>query len=353
MIDFESLLKKLEDSYTSNLPFVAYREPNQTLVKVLLQSDSHLHLTNKYDKGGFIIAPFNSLEKSILIPLEDSTYVEANSEDVDIPSDEFSVESRNEADKQEHIKLVKKGIRFIKNNGAEKIVLSRKEDIIVSDFSPITTFRKLLNTYQNAFAYIWYHPKKGLWLGATPEKLIRLKEKQFNTVSLAATQSFQGSDAVDWGEKEIREQQIVTQYIKSNLEPIANDIIVADLKTVRAGNLLHLSTNITGNLKNEKDLYSIVNQLHPTPAVCGMPQISAKKFILENEDYNREFYTGFLGEININNCSNLFVNIRCMKVENSIITLFLGGGITQGSIAEKEWQETVEKSKVMKKVLRN
>ena len=180
-----------------------------------------------------------------------------------------------------------------------------------------------------------------------------MKDKRFRTVSLAGTQPYGATDSVKWEEKEIQEQQIVTDYITSNLESIADTVVISKVKTVRAGNLLHLSTEITGNLNKDNDLYSIVNQLHPTPAVCGMPKDIAKRFIMKNEGYEREFYTGFLGELNMNNCSNLFVNLRCMKAYTSKMSLFLGGGITLGSIAEKEWQETVEKSKVMKRVLRN
>jgi len=352
-MDFESLLKKVEDSYSLNLPFVAYREPNQRIVKLLIQSDNHLHLSNKYSKSGFIFAPFNTEEKSVLIPLNDSTYVEANFENIDLPSDEFSIKLLDEVERVKHIDLITEGIKFIKGNDAKKIVLSRKEDVSISHFSPIITFRNLLNAYQNAMVYVWYHPKMGLWFGASPEKLIALKDKHFHTVSLAGTQPYKATDSVKWGEKEIQEQQIVTDYITSNLESITDTIVISEVKTVRAGNLLHLSTEITGDLKKGNNLYSIVNLLHPTPAVCGMPKDTARTFILENEGYDREFYTGFLGEVNINNCSNLYVNLRCMKAENFKMTLFLGGGITLASIAEKEWQETVEKSKVMKRVLRN
>jgi len=112
--------------------------------------------------------------------------------------------------------------------------------------------------------------------------------------------------------------------------------------------------------------------LHPTPAVCGLPKDAAKQFILKNENYNREFYTGFLGEINIktsisrnsnsrnveNNAyaavktvSNLYVNLRCMQISNQEAIIYVGGGITKDSNVEAEWEETVQKALVIKKVL--
>jgi isochorismate synthase len=97
--------------------------------------------------------------------------------------------------------------------------------------------------------------------------------------------------------------------------------------------------------------------LHPTPAVCGFPKLDAQKFIIENEGYDRTFYAGFLGEWNKDfvsykeNCSDLYVNLRCMKIEDQKAKLYVGGGINKGSNPEKEYIETVNKSLTMKKVL--
>lgn len=348
-----SLLQTIENAYKKDLPFVAYRAPNEMLVKSLIQLDSRLHLTKRYGESGFVFAPFNEDKNTILIPFEHSNYAEAMLEQSNVSSVDYFDDLSNENTKESHINLVNKGIEYIKKGILKKIVLSRKEVINANKFSAFITFKKLLNSYENAFVYIWFHPKKGLWLGATPEKLISLKKKNFSTVSLAGTQAFSDLEAVNWKRKEIEEQQIVTQYITSNLASIAEDITIGDTRTVRAGNLWHLSTKIQGVLKDENDLYLAVQRLHPTPAVCGMPKLMAKKLILEHEDYDREFYTGFLGEINMDDCSNLFVNLRCMKVLNETLSLYLGGGITEESNPESEWLETVEKSKVMKRVLRN
>ena len=112
-------------------------------------------------------------------------------------------------------------------------------------------------------------------------------------------------------------------------------------------------------------LDNLINKLHPTPAVCGLPKEEAKDFILKNEGYHREFYTGFLGELNMpaeegikdNKSTSLFVNLRCMKIQphskggNNSAIVYIGGGITKDSDPENEWKETVAKSEVMKKVL--
>jgi isochorismate synthase len=101
----------------------------------------------------------------------------------------------------------------------------------------------------------------------------------------------------------------------------------------------------------------VVQKLHPTPAVCGVPKRKALRFIKENEGYDRMFYTGFLGELNKDftqdnpDTTDLYVNLRCMKIKNQTAELYMGCGITQNSIPEKEYAETVNKSHTMKAVI--
>jgi isochorismate synthase len=114
---------------------------------------------------------------------------------------------------------------------------------------------------------------------------------------------------------------------------------------------LHLRTDIIGEVESSDLLGKLIESLHPTPAVCGLPKETAVQFILENENYKRTYYAGYLGELNMNGNTQLVVNLRCMEIENNKISLFVGGGITKGSIPEKEFEETVTKAMVMKKVL--
>jgi isochorismate synthase len=93
--------------------------------------------------------------------------------------------------------------------------------------------------------------------------------------------------------------------------------------------------------------------LHPTPAVCGTPQKIARDFLLSNEEYAREYYTGYIGPVfKEGNDSHLFVNLRCIKIMDSKAYLYAGGGITQASDAEEEWKETKNKLQTMLQVLR-
>jgi isochorismate synthase len=88
-----------------------------------------------------------------------------------------------------------------------------------------------------------------------------------------------------------------------------------------------------------------------------LPKAVAKDFILKNEGYNRAYYTGFLGELNFDSFnkksikSDLYVNLRCMQLKNNQAHIYIGCGITKQSTPQKEWEESVNKSMTMKRVL--
>ena len=93
--------------------------------------------------------------------------------------------------------------------------------------------------------------------------------------------------------------------------------------------------------------------MHPTPAVCGLPKNKALEFLLKNEIHNREFYSGFLGPVNIGKSSALFVNLRCMQLKDKEAVIYVGCGITADSQPEKEWEETQLKSQILLSVINN
>ncbi len=376
--------KKIQEHYDKELPFVAYKKPNESSVNVLLQKDDQLHFVEDFTEAGFVFSLFDSEKKTILIPLNRHTELisvslisfERNTNDKKIES------QSHQKDKKNHVELVQKGIDTIKNNQFQKVVLSRREELILKNPNPVEIFRRLLTNYPNAFTYIWYHPKIGLWLGATPENLLKVEENQLKTTSLAGTQSFRDTE-ITWEEKEKEEQQIVTHYIVKVLKKHFSEVNISKPYTIKAGNLVHLKTDITATIQNEKiNLQKIVKALHPTPAVCGFPKDTAKKFILENENYDREFYTGFLGELNMREFqvqslkfkvenskdklqtknlkletrnlkpeTHLFVNLRCMQLKKDNTYIYIGGGITKDSIPKKEWEETINKSQTIKKAI--
>lgn len=370
LVDF---FKRIEVQYKEALPFVVYRKPDTNRMNALLQKDAQLYFSDNLTETGFIFSPFDEHERTVLIPINNSHQIEVNVEGVVEKKNKFVSMETTFEEKSSHINLINKGVEAINNKHFSKVVLSRKETVPLSKTDPITIFKRLLSAYPSAFVYCWFHPNVGLWLGATPETLIKIEDKHFSIMALAGTQDYAGTTEVVWEDKEMNEQQIVTDFIVEHLMPLVDQIKVSETETVKAGNLLHLRTMISAQLKPEScNVKQLIFNIHPTPAVCGYPKLAAKKFILQNEPYNREFYTGFLGELNFERTmaprsskknienrayaitkrnSHLYVNLRCMQIQGNQAHIYVGGGITKSSNAENEWKETVLKSRIIKSIL--
>lgn len=324
-------------------PFVCYVKPNENVWNLLVQQNDEL--VEFTSQSGFVFVPFHE-GKKVVIPFEGNSYSQGNLENFEKKSIEiFSSESNQ---KETFEDLVIKGVSAIQQGEFDKVVLSRKI-VLKEPIAIIDSFENLISTYPTAFRYLFFHPKVGLWMGATPEQLVKINQSQFETVALAGTQLY--SENVIWATKEIEEQQFVTDFIIAKVKDKVNKLIVTDAKTVKAGNLAHLKSFISGELTLDFQVTDLIKTLHPTPAVCGLPKEKAIDFILKNEDYNRKYYAGFLGEFNKNNQTDLFVNLRCLEVENDIVNIYVGCGITKDSNPEKEFIETENKSMTMRNVL--
>lgn len=359
-MDISELYLKIQSQLDQQLPLVVYKKPGGNEVDCFLQNDNYLYEVSSYDSSGFVFAPFSNSEKTVIIPDTKSSFftsiIPLTPKNLNYISKNASNASVEGKERKAHISLVNSGIQAIENSTFRKVVLSRKEEVPFSKSNVLEVFQRLVDLYANAFVYFWYHPKIGMWLGATPETLLRIDGDNFSTMSLAGTQPYTGSMEVSWGAKEIEEQAMVTEFVLKELAHNVNTIRRSESYTYKAGTLLHLKTDIAGTLKsNPQSIKNIIEVLHPTPAVCGLPKEEARSFILDNEGYDRKYYTGFLGELNrFNNgtsSSSLFVNLRCMEICKDKALLYVGGGITKDSIPEKEWEETVKKTETMKRVL--
>ncbi|MGB5226643.1 MAG: isochorismate synthase [Eudoraea sp.] len=341
----------IETHWKSELPVVVYRKPNTNEVISIFQHDSTLHHINDFSEKGFVFAPYNKKAPAVLISADKVYSHEYQIREYKFDTPNFGTISGD--GREYHIEIVNRGIKEIKNNKFKKVVLSRKI-VVPNNSSPIQIFRKVLDSYPDAFCYFWYHPKIGLWIGATPELLFLKQNSTLVTMSLAGTKKSTNPDKPSWGTKEKEEQDMVTQHIVQELRTYVPDLSIGKVNSVRAGNLWHLRTKIWGTV-GDLELKSIIQALHPTPAICGFPVTEAEAFINRNENYDREFYTGFLGELNIDNdkTSHLFVNLRCMQIKEDSAFLYIGGGITANSNAQQEWIETVDKSETMLNMIFN
>lgn len=351
-----NIFQKASTHFQENLPFVLYAKPNSTDVIGCFQQNNQLYESIDFSEKGFVFADFKG-GQAILFPYYES---EILTEKYEVSDNLFHTEELkiSKDGKEAFELLVEKGINAIEEGEFEKVVLSRKETLSEVNFEFMEVYQKMLSAYPTAFRYCWFHPEVGMWMGATPEQLLKVNDSKFKTVALAGTQKFDANSEAIWEKKEKEEQQFVTDFILGELAEEAEFLNKTQPYTFQAGTIVHLKTDINGVFKPDFNLKKVIKVLHPTPAVCGLPKQVAKDFILENEGYDRKFYSGFLGELNTNflksnnEDSDLFVNLRCMEIERNKIHLYIGCGITKDSNPEKEYFETSNKAMTMKKILK-
>lgn len=318
---------------------------------------------------GFLIAPFNTDKEQIL-------YLKANlhwTSDEPFPEDLLKGSYETEENlvpygpgqainspPEHYLDLVVKSLKGIEDGIFEKIVPARAKTIsLPEDFDALDFFMHLKDQYPDAFV-TWYSiPGIGSWFGASPEILIQVKENIFKTVALAGTQAHETTHSIketSWTQKEIEEQALVSRYIINCFKKIRlREYIESGPKTVKAGNLLHLKTEFQVDMAatNFPDLGSIILKLlHPTSAICGMPLKEARQFLEDNENLNRGYFAGYLGPVNINNSTDLYVNLRCLRLIKGSAIAFAGAGVTIDSDPVKELNETEIKMNTLMRLLK-
>lgn len=309
--------------------------------------------------NGFLAASF---EGQVLFMPADSVF-EGEIPFTNKPSFQQDIQVGQEA-RDHFITWVKKSISAIEDGRFQKVVLSRTDEAAFKQFNLFDAFVKLSAAYPNAMVAAFYLPEEQvIWLCATPEILVQQNaEGIFKTVSLAGTQSALDPNGKErlvqeasWTQKEIEEQAYVSRYIIECFKRIRlREYIENGPKTVLAGNLMHLKSEFVVDTKalGIKDLApTMLEMLHPTSAVCGMPKEPAKEWIAQAELQKREMYSGYLGPIGFENETHLFVNLRTVRLKDHKATFFAGCGITGDSIPEKEWEETNMKCRTLKGIL--
>lgn len=279
---------------------------------------------------GFLVAPFLQSEKFrtfIINPdycfngtISDNQFELIN----DLRHPNFKLKPGNSRLKYQKVSIYNRLTVFsfyLKTKKIQKAVLSRIK-LVPGNFENLLpdVFLKLCDLFPNAFIYI-FRAGEHFWMGATPEPFANLKNNEFQTSSVAGTKenSEENLWIENWGFKEKQEQDFVSDFIEGVLQKSHWENIVQHGPYVeKAGNLLHLRTDFTSraNVING-NVGELLNNLHPTPAVCGSPAREALEIIRLTEKHDREYYSGFLGPVGMENPMQLFVNLRCMRITSS------------------------------------
>ncbi len=291
-------------------------------------------ILNISESNGFVFNSFDNLSNYFIsqlkkVHIRDFEFYYSN----DIP---YIIDKRNYLKSCNHL------IDLLNNNQFKKIIYSRVHQVSYTE-NPVDIFQKLNQLSTNTFNYLISIKGIGTWLGATPEELVKLNDSQLQTTSIAGTKK---SKSDQWTEKELEEQQIVTDFIRGVLTTNnCKDIAQTGPFDLNTGVVYHLRTDFSA-LTSANEWKNIVMDLHPTPATCGLPQQETLQYIKDFESHQRHYYTGFLGPVN-ENSANLYVNLRCMSLSEKDAYLYLGGGITKDSNAEDEWHETENKAQTL------
>jgi isochorismate synthase len=271
------------------------------------------------------------------------------------PIAETNLEPQQETTEDNYIRNVEVAKDAIELGNFSKVVIARlKKHKIDQVPSMYELFKKACSAYPHAFIYLMKWVDGSVWLGATPELLVESSRWKFTTQAVAGTRRYDPDTPIDqtsWTQKEIEEQAMVSRYIIECFKKIrVREYFDFGPKTFLAGNLLHLKTEFTVNKREVKYPHiesAMLRLLHPTSAVCGMPKQEALRFIQQMEGFDRELYSGFLGPVNRNAQSNLYVNLRSGKLKDNQLTTFAGAGITASSNAQLEWVETEAKMETL------
>ncbi len=309
-----------------------YRIPKKDKV----ERTGNFILVNSLDNvHGFVVSSFDKQQQYIFVDGGVDSIIDQKAAPI------FSM------DKSQYCDMATKFLIALRKNNISKAIFSRVKTVHEA-VEPTNLFDNLCAAYPNAFVYLISSPLFGTWVGATPEILLNAENNAASTVALAGTMNVDST--IPWGEKEKREQLYVEQFIEDKLKLLKlQSFVKSDVHEVIAGPVKHLCTSFEFELNN-CSVAQVVNELHPTPAVSGLPQEMALELIQQFEPHQRELYAGFIGVIGAE-ASNIYVNLRCAKIEERELHLFVGGGFTADSDIEKEWIETEIKAETILNVL--
>ena len=357
--------------------FALYRLPYQQVCTLIVQTEGNTKQWYSPEElngqSGFVLAPFATSENLPGLLIRTDYFLQG-----DVFNICFHVRNKlfprrkqfvstaetiiNEhltiQEKDRYIRDFKHFHACLKTNVFKKIVISRCLEIEKSaGEDPVGLFETACRLYPRLFIALVYTPQSGMWLTATPEILLEGDNSRWRTIALAGTMRLEGDalqgegETARWSAKNIEEQRYVASYIYDCLKTFANDIHEEGPRTVRAANLVHLRSDFTFTLFNSARVGELLHALHPTPAVCGLPKEEALRFILENEHTPRLYYSGFMGPLQLQGATHLYVSLRCMQITDTHYRLYAGGGLLKESVEEQEWQETEAKLDTMRALI--
>ncbi|QAU11717.1 isochorismate synthase [Halorubrum sp. BOL3-1] len=258
-------------------------------------------------------------------------------------------ESRRTTGREPWRESVAAAVDRIRDGDLRKVVLAQAlETDLAADFPRAATLERLAKKYPDCHRY-WFEPAAGesAFFGATPERLVSLRGRTVETDALAGTTGRGETPAEDeWLAREllddgknVHEHELVAETVRHQLEPFAASISAGERRVRRLATVQHLHTPITAELDADRHVLDLVEALHPTPAVGGLPPDRALATIRETEPFDRGWYAAPVGWIDAAGNGAFAVAIRSAVASSRRATLFAGVGIVSDSDPDREWDE--------------
>ena len=258
-------------------------------------------------------------------------------------------ESRRATSREAWRESVGAAVDRIRAGDLRKVVLAQAlETDLAADFPRAATLERLAEKYPDCHRY-WFEPPAGesAFFGATPERLVSLRGRTVETDALAGTTGRGETPSEDeWlarelldDKKNVHEHELVAETVREQLEPFAASIAAGERRVRRLATVQHLHTPITAELDADRHVLDLVEALHPTPAVGGLPPDRALATIHETEPFDRGWYAAPVGWIDAAGNGAFAVAIRSAVASRRRATLFAGVGIVSDSDPDREWDE--------------
>src|SRR5690625_2937727 len=244
---------------------------------------------------------------------------------------------------------VQKAIDEINNEQAEKIVLARELRITLNRSPHLgTVLQGLLHTQTTSYIFA-IERGENCFVGATPERLVRVEEDDLLSTCLAGTAPRGTTDTSDEklrvglfnDAKNRLEHNHVVQMIREAITPYCTHMNIPETPTVKTlKNLHHLYTPVTATLNENYSIFNIVEALHPTPALGGVPYEKSLAFIRDHESFDRGWFGAPVGWLDSQRNGEFAVAIRSGLIQQNIASLFAGCGVMGDSNIDEEYEET-------------
>ncbi len=294
-------------------------------------------------QSDFVFMPFdNSMNKALHFQIKEKLKNHA----IDVKVDEhFDGPFQSREDYNLKFDATKQAIA---SGQIDKMVLSRIKFVDEPIDDIYQYYLALKREQENSFCYLLKHPEIGTWIGATPEAFLLQIGSSWTTIALAGTQLLDKPIAdIRWRKKEKDEHLFIEKFIEEALHEEEIAFSKTERYTSPAGNVCHIKSEYV--FPHTSGQIKLFNALHPGPAISGYPKAEAIAMIKEIENYDRAYYTGYLGFVKDE--IQTYINLRCMRIYKNGMALYLGGGITSASSKDAEWNETEYKSMTLLNVL--